>query len=150
MRHRLRVAGGEDPELFDAEALEALHRYSGGTPRVINVLCDGALVYAFSEGQPRVGAEPSQAAEARAGIGLRADPRVEAPAVEPVQGGEERLRDLERRLRRLENADERNQLALRTLGTAVKRLMGTVESSATAWSPCAPAPEIPNPRQTAP
>ena len=111
---------------------------------MINVLCDGALVYAFSEGLPRVGAETvRQAAEARAGIGLRADPRVEAPAVEPVQGGEERLRDLERRLRRLENADERNQLALRTLGTAVKQLMGTVRVLRDRLVALRPAPRDP-------
>ena len=47
--HRLAVAGAA-PELFDAEALALIHEVSGGIPRLVNQLCDYALVYAFSEG----------------------------------------------------------------------------------------------------
>jgi type II secretory pathway predicted ATPase ExeA len=47
--HRLAVAGAA-PELFDAEALGLIHEVSGGIPRLVNQLCDYALVYAFSEG----------------------------------------------------------------------------------------------------
>src|SRR4051794_41477146 len=46
IKHRLRLAGC--PKLpFSPEALEALHRRSGGTPRVINTLCDNALFEGF-------------------------------------------------------------------------------------------------------
>src|SRR3954469_10762678 len=46
VKHRLRLAGC--PKLpFSPEALEALHRRSGGTPRVINTLCDNALFEGF-------------------------------------------------------------------------------------------------------
>ena len=48
IRHRLEVAGG-NPELFDAEACRAVHRFSNGVPRLINLLCDTALVYGFAE-----------------------------------------------------------------------------------------------------
>ena len=48
IRHRLRVAGG-DPDLFDSEACRLIASSSRGVPRLINVLCDTALVYAFSE-----------------------------------------------------------------------------------------------------
>ena len=48
IRHRLRHVGGRD-DLFDAEALAAIHHFSWGVPRLINLLCDQALVYAFSE-----------------------------------------------------------------------------------------------------
>jgi general secretion pathway protein A len=48
IRHRLQVAGG-DPELFDAAACEAVYRHSGGTPRLINLLCDTALVFGYAE-----------------------------------------------------------------------------------------------------
>jgi hypothetical protein len=44
IRHRLEVVGG-DPDLFSAEACDAIYRYSGGVPRLINLLCDTALVY---------------------------------------------------------------------------------------------------------
>jgi general secretion pathway protein A len=48
VRHRLVVAGGS-PDLFTEEALELIHESTGGVPRVVNVICDTALVYGFSE-----------------------------------------------------------------------------------------------------
>lgn len=48
IRHRLEVAGG-NPELFDEGACAAIHRFSGGVPRLINLLCDTALVYGYAE-----------------------------------------------------------------------------------------------------
>jgi len=46
VRHRLRLAGA--PRVpFTAGAIAAVHRYSGGTPRVINTLCDNALFEGF-------------------------------------------------------------------------------------------------------
>jgi len=48
IRHRLQVAGGK-PDLFDAAACELVYRHSGGTPRLINLLCDTALVYGYAE-----------------------------------------------------------------------------------------------------
>lgn len=48
IRHRLEVAGG-DPNLFSDAACAAIYRYSGGVPRLINLLCDTALVYAYAE-----------------------------------------------------------------------------------------------------
>lgn len=46
IRHRLRVAGGEH-ELFTDDACDAVFAHSGGIPRLINLLCDLALVYAY-------------------------------------------------------------------------------------------------------
>src|SRR3954468_9173228 len=54
VKHRLRLAGS--PRLpFSADAIEALHRRSGGTPRVINTLCDNALFEAFLARMPDIG-----------------------------------------------------------------------------------------------
>lgn len=53
VRHRLLAAGG-DPETFAADALDAVHRRAGGVPRLINQLCDIALVYAYAGGQRQV------------------------------------------------------------------------------------------------
>ena len=47
--HRLKVAGGKNPGLFSADARDTIFRYSGGIPRLINLLCETALVYGFSE-----------------------------------------------------------------------------------------------------
>ena len=56
VRHRLQVAGG-DPALFDEAAIDAVHAYSGGVPRLINLLCDLALVYGYAGQAPRIGVE---------------------------------------------------------------------------------------------
>ena len=53
IKHRLKTAGG-DPELFSASACKTIWFYSRGIPRVINTLCDTALVYAFAEQKPTV------------------------------------------------------------------------------------------------
>lgn len=48
IRHRLSVAGGSE-ELFSAEACELVHAQSYGVPRLINQICDTALVYGYGE-----------------------------------------------------------------------------------------------------
>ncbi|MEM7465443.1 MAG: AAA family ATPase, partial [Pseudomonadota bacterium] len=48
VQHRVEVAGG-DPRIFHKNALRLVYWNSGGIPRVINTLCDLALVYAFAE-----------------------------------------------------------------------------------------------------
>lgn len=54
--HRLGVVGGR-PGVFEDEACAAVHHFSFGVPRLINLLCDQALVYAFSEEKPVVKAD---------------------------------------------------------------------------------------------
>ena len=48
MRHRLRVAGATR-EVFANGALREISRLSGGVPRLINIICDRALLGAFTE-----------------------------------------------------------------------------------------------------
>ena len=54
--HRMQVAGG-DPQTFTPAACAAVHRFSGGVPRLINLLCDTALVYGFAEQNNRIDAQ---------------------------------------------------------------------------------------------
>ncbi len=54
VRARLERAQARDPDLFTPDALARLAALSQGVPRVINVLCESALVAAFAEGQPRI------------------------------------------------------------------------------------------------
>ena len=46
--HRLRIAGGSD--LFTPDAQQTVYHRSGGIPRLINVICDRALLGAYSQG----------------------------------------------------------------------------------------------------
>jgi general secretion pathway protein A len=54
---RLRIAGASGAEIFDPEALIAIHRYANGIPRVINLLCEHCLVSAFVDQQHVIGPE---------------------------------------------------------------------------------------------
>jgi general secretion pathway protein A len=57
IQQRLRIAGAGGQEIFDPEALIAIHRYSNGIPRVINLLCEHCLVSAFVDQQRVIGLE---------------------------------------------------------------------------------------------
>ena len=46
--HRLTIAGGSAAVTFAPKALELVHRLSGGIPRLINLICDRALLAGFS------------------------------------------------------------------------------------------------------
>jgi type II secretory pathway predicted ATPase ExeA len=48
VRHRLSVAGGR-PDLFTPEALQRVYESTGGVPRLVNLVCDTALVYGFAD-----------------------------------------------------------------------------------------------------
>jgi len=54
VKHRMRIAGAT-AEVFTPSALREVHRLSGGIPRVINVICDRALLGAFTQEEHRVG-----------------------------------------------------------------------------------------------
>src|SRR5512135_167538 len=54
VKHRMRVAGAT-AEAFTPGALREIYRLSGGIPRVINVVCDRALLGAFTLEEHRVG-----------------------------------------------------------------------------------------------
>src|SRR6185312_8750341 len=53
VRHRLRVAGATN-DVFTGPALHEVYRLSAGVPRVINIICDRALLGAYSMDRHRV------------------------------------------------------------------------------------------------
>ena len=57
VRHRLQIAGLSDGrEVFSQTALREVYRLSGGVPRVINLLCDRAMMGAYGRDQSTVSA----------------------------------------------------------------------------------------------
>ncbi len=54
---QLENCGAHGESVFTSDALNVVHEMSDGCPRVINQICDYALVLAASHGQPRVSAE---------------------------------------------------------------------------------------------
>jgi general secretion pathway protein A len=56
INHRLKVAGG-DREIFKPEALHKIHAFSHGYPRLINIICDHALLTGYSAGKRAIDAD---------------------------------------------------------------------------------------------
>jgi len=54
INHRLSIAGRDDGKLFEEDAFDIIQRYSGGVPRLINTLCDTALLCSFADEKPTV------------------------------------------------------------------------------------------------
>src|SRR5262249_49508890 len=57
IRVRLAVAGKETQDAFPTETIHAIHICSGGIPRVVNLLCENALISAYAEGAAAVSVE---------------------------------------------------------------------------------------------
>jgi general secretion pathway protein A len=89
INHRLRHAALGRPLSFPRDVTDAIHARSLGIPRIINVICDAALLVGYSENRRRIG--PSLLAEvfdelestgmltrtwARAPIDVPADPEI--------------------------------------------------------------------------
>ena len=55
VNHRLRVAAGAERQIFSEGALREIHRRARGVPRLINVVCDRALLAGYAAGAHRVG-----------------------------------------------------------------------------------------------
>ena len=47
--HRLEVAGSEGRQIFEPDTFPLLYRYTGGVPRLVNTLCDTAMLAAFND-----------------------------------------------------------------------------------------------------
>jgi len=56
VRMRIKEAGGHT-NIFTDKALKKIHRYSGGIPRLINLLCTHALIAAYVTGQESISAK---------------------------------------------------------------------------------------------
>lgn len=51
IKKRLKIAGAVDPYLFSPKALNKIYKYSKGIPRLINVVCDNALLTGYAYDQ---------------------------------------------------------------------------------------------------
>lgn len=83
---RLRIAGSNGEPIFSKEAIEAVHLYSQGIPRVVNLLCEHALINAFVD---HVRPVPAHAVEEVA----RDFQLDETPAVELAEPGSQNASD---------------------------------------------------------
>lgn len=54
IRHRIETAGSDSRAAFSSSAVGLIHLYSRGIPRMINILCDRALLNAYSHEHQRI------------------------------------------------------------------------------------------------
>jgi len=115
VRHRLRVAAGEEREIFNEAALREIHRRSRGVPRLVNVLCDRALLAGYGArvakiGVPLVRQAAREIRDTRSRSWLR--------ALWPVAGVEAGRAEAASRAERLTRAARSAALVLAILGAS--------------------------------
>jgi len=81
VQYRLQAAGCPDLKLFSREAEEQIYHFSHGIPRLVNVVCDNALVIGYALGKKRIGADVIT--EAAADL-LSVEPPGETPPERPA------------------------------------------------------------------
>ena len=64
LQHRVKSAGYRGPELFDPGAQRRLYKLSQGIPRVINVLCNKAMMLSYASGEFYINSKHIEAAAA--------------------------------------------------------------------------------------
>jgi type II secretory pathway predicted ATPase ExeA len=62
IEHRLEVAGSQGRRIFAEETFPTIYRYTAGIPRLINTLCDTAMMAAFGQDRDTVASEELDAA----------------------------------------------------------------------------------------
>jgi general secretion pathway protein A len=55
IQRRLNIAGAQDCSFFQEDAIAVIYQYSRGIPRVINLICDHALLYSYAANKRQVG-----------------------------------------------------------------------------------------------
>lgn len=55
IKKRLKRAGAVDPDIFTPKAVDKIYRYSNGIPRLINIVCDNALLTGYATDQKVIG-----------------------------------------------------------------------------------------------
>jgi general secretion pathway protein A len=140
IQHRLKSAGSEDLNIFNPEAVQTIFENSNGIPRVVNLICDLALVYGFAEQKRKIGKDIVELVlQDRRKMGLGVG--MEEMLTQSFEGSDERLERIDLRLQELnsnvyeialiirkliKNGDtlNRNQEEIKFLRDSIKALEG--------------------------
>jgi len=102
IEHRLRIAGAAQPhELFPPDVVAAVYRHARGFPRLINTICENALIIAYARQSPAVTVDVIEevAKEFRLDI-YPGEPEESGPSELDVRQAAKVLRELYSALRR--------------------------------------------------
>jgi len=127
IEHRLKKAQNEERNIFTSDAIKSIYTYSHGIPRVINLICDLALVYGYAEQiQLLDGNIITMVVDDRKkmGLGLGGNPKIQAmPDGELFENGQQSSLVLKKKYNEL--SDNVYELAL-----LVKKMIGVKQQVA--------------------
>ena len=86
IRHRLMVAGAQNLDVFDADAIKAIYKHSHGIPRLINTICDSAFVYGYADDITVIGSDLIEAVAQARNLGVTGDAQESFPEEEEKIG----------------------------------------------------------------
>ena len=86
IRHRLTVAGAQNLDVFDHEALKTIYKHSLGIPRLINSLCDAAFVYGYADDVKIIGRDLIEAVAQARNLGTKGDTQDSFPDEKEKEG----------------------------------------------------------------
>jgi general secretion pathway protein A len=78
IKYRISVAASRDADLFAPDAIELIHKRSRGIPRIINIICDRALLVAYTDEAPFVDLAMTEEAINELRVELEAEEKQEA------------------------------------------------------------------------
>lgn len=82
IRWRLHLAGAVGDPIFGKDAANIVYRFSGGIPRVINLICEHSLINAFADQETKIQVSTVERVVSELGLGLeRAESALEQRAV---------------------------------------------------------------------
>jgi general secretion pathway protein A len=71
IRHRLAIAGAQNLDVFDSEAIKAIYKHARGIPRLINTICDSAFVYGYADDVRVIGSDLIEAVAQARNLGAK-------------------------------------------------------------------------------
>jgi general secretion pathway protein A len=140
IQHRLRVAGAENLNIFDPEALKAIYKHSLGIPRLINTLCDAAFVYGYADDAKVIGPELIDAVAQARNLAPKGNGQDSFPDEEDKEGGpasepaSRLLEELQARISTLEEKLASQENETRNLGRELEARNGNREDLETVFT----------------
>ncbi|HUN81891.1 MAG TPA: AAA family ATPase, partial [Phycisphaerae bacterium] len=140
IQHRLAVAGHAPPQnIFDAAAIDAVFQHSAGIPRLINQICDNAMLAAYAQSTRQIDAE-QVSTTVKQMLSLRETPQSSPPllrdSTQPPQAASygpppeliARIATIEQRLSSLANDQAAQQRVDASLLTDIRRQFDRFQS----------------------
>jgi len=119
--HRLRIAGAKNPGVFHREAIEAVYERSRGIPRMINILCDTALVYGYADELKIIDRRVIESVvEAKEDLGTPSAERLEEERAISPQSVAKAIVQMDKRLRSVEKSVSALEMKLSHLEERLK------------------------------